>query len=892
MNIRTKLILMLAIPIVALAVVAFIGFRNQNIDGEANRAAAESIETIATLDRLWLSIADERVAVLGDATNAESQEFIATTELLFEEIEAAGNEAAWAVAAIAQQELPSIRNASLVAPTGEAASLTVLGEYTNALVVIEEGIEEIPLDGLSVDAALTASGLEAGRLATLDAETAWLHFANIETGLDQAVIRELTAEWSAAEVLTERALDTELPGGVRPFADAAQSNALGDLNSLRAVVQNELIGFDESDLEADGSAVPFIQRSLDAVPGVELLDSLEENRANWNASSIEAEEFLLADIAGTQSDLESARSLTLLLAALGAALVFALLFVIGRSIVGPLGRLMENADVMTHERLPAAVAQLRSVGASDEDVTLAPIPKETNDEIGTIVEAFNDMQSSALKVATDQAKSRRNVAEMFVSLGRRNQQLNHRMITMISDLERDEQDPETLRGLYQLDHLATRMRRNAESLLVLAGNRSPRQWSQPVPFDDVVRGSLAEVEYFERIEIGELPDVQMSGAVVTDITHMLAELLDNATQFSDPTTSVHISAVETHTSIEMEISDSGFGIGAGDLAIFNERVTNPPALDEAPSRLLGLFVVGRLAVQHDVYVQLASESGEGTTVSISIPKTHFPVETGENPIDTSPAVGEINSDNASAFFGSSSAGADIETPVLTDIGGENGPGPAPAQDPNALPVRGGAAPVDTAPVDTASADEAPVTHELTGLPVRGGAAAAAAGVGAAAGLPATDDSATSDDEVAEPLEMPIDAAGETESADSWPTAQLDPLPEREASAMEAAQLDAEQDKASEEIEAIDEMEAPTIEPLPTSPIVTDSGDSSFGGLPTRMPQATIETVDTGPSVLPLDIEAPDAAAMGDQESSVSFGHFAKGVEAGLDDVSSDQGEIS
>ena len=135
---------------------------------------------------------------------------------------------------------------------------------------------------------------------------------------------------------------------------------------------------------------------------------------------------------------------------------------------------------------------------------------------------------------------------MFVSLGRRNQQLNHRMITMISDLERDEQDPETLRGLYQLDHLATRMRRNAESLLVLAGNRSPRQWSQPVPFDDVVRGSLAEVEYFERIEIGELPDVQMSGAVVTDITHMLAELLDNATQFSDPTTSVHISAVETH----------------------------------------------------------------------------------------------------------------------------------------------------------------------------------------------------------------------------------------------------------------------------------------------------------------------------------------------------------
>ena len=166
-----------------------------------------------------------------------------------------------------------------------------------------------------------------------------------------------------------------------------------------------------------------------------------------------------------------------------------------------MNRLMDHADLMTKERLPFAVAKLRTLGASDELPELRPIPKESNDEIGSLVDAFNEVQDTAVKVATDQARSRRNVAEMFVSLGRRNQQLNHRMLNLISELEQDEQNPEVLSGLYQLDHLATRMRRNAESLLVLAGNRSPRQWSRPVAMEDVVRSALAEVELFERVEV-------------------------------------------------------------------------------------------------------------------------------------------------------------------------------------------------------------------------------------------------------------------------------------------------------------------------------------------------------------------------------------------------------
>ena len=178
------------------------------------------------------------------------------------------------------------------------------------------------------------------------------------------------------------------------------------------------------------------------------------------------------------------------------------------------------------------------------------------------------------------------------------------MLSLISELERDEQDPDVLQGLYRLDHMATRMRRNAESLLVLAGNRSPRQWSRPVPVEDVLRSALSEVENFERIEIGDIAPNIIRGAVVTDVTHLLAELLDNATNFSDPTTKVKISAFETEDGVDIEIADQGFGITETDLVELNTRITNPPALDEAPSRLLGLFVVGRLAQQHNIDVRL------------------------------------------------------------------------------------------------------------------------------------------------------------------------------------------------------------------------------------------------------------------------------------------------
>ena len=1018
MNIRTKLIVMLAVPLVALAVVAFAGFAGQNADLEVNEDAKASVATITNLDRLWWIVADERLAVLGDATPEEIAEAAAVTDAVVEEIADSTDTTGAAVVAEAIALLPADRS---------AGGLDALDAYNDALDVLDNGIEAQPLAGLNSDAALTVTAVVHAHDASRKQEDAWLALKNLEN-LNTTTVRNLISSFGAAQTLRDITADDRLTNGDQLFLDAVRSPSAAQLGQIEALVLSDLA-------RAEGAVLTdtFVDDAISSLPSISLFDALENNRAEWKSADEVARQILIEDITETQTDIATARSRSLFLALVGGLLLFTLIFVIGRSIVGPLSRLMANAEVMTNERLPAAVAQLRTLGSSDETPQLAPIPKETDDEIGTIVEAFNDMQVSALRVATDQARSRRNVAEMFVNLGRRNQQLNHRMITMISDLERDEQDPETLRGLYQLDHLATRMRRNAESLLVLAGNRSPRQWKKPVAFDDVVRSSLAEVEYFERIEIGELPEVDMTGAVVADITHMLAELLDNATNFSDPSSMVHISALETHTAVELQIRDNGFGIDEEDLHILNERLNNPPELDEAPSRLLGLFVVGRLAEQHGVQVELRSVTGEGTTATVTIPKTHFPVEIGENPIDT-PAPIAVNADNAADFFAQEAILADdaqlehAELDEAEEVTAEVIPLPIPdavsesssddahgevadllpidttpvaeideapveipdldaepqfADEPAEIPVAEEAPVVEEVLVQEAPvAEEAPVVEEV--LVQEAPVAEEAPVAPVAEEAKQTDEPAESDQNAAEPAPMAPSAAGQL-TEDSWPLTKLNPAPSREATPMDVAQRSAEVDSPAPEV-AVEETvaaaptpEAPVAEPVveaaavseapvpqapapataapvqaqvqveeqvevqevvqevvPATPIVEEAAlpappvmqqpmpeppakaapaapvtpevttepatpvaeapaapqSPSFGGLPTRMPQATIEEVESAPKVLPLTIEEDDAAASDKATSSISFGHFARGAVAASEASANDEGENS
>lgn len=610
MKIRTKLILMLALPVIALAAIAFAGFRDQSALALENDKAAEIGDAIIGLEDVALAAADERLATVQiDLATADGG--TAPSALL---------DARDAAMAVTDQELADAR--AFAVPLGdtftsEVAEIETLiltaraagdfDQYSAGLDLLDEVVRKKPLAGFSSDAVRAVDAIQTARQITNLHEEVWFDYFELtpETITTQSTA-QIVSRFERVELTAQSTADDALSSGQNINIAPATSVTFSELSQLRALAEDDVYNGTPDDISAN-----------------EVLPLLLDSRQEWNAAIESASTFVQNDIGTTESAIDNRRSLFTLLAVLGAVTVFTLMFIIGRSILGPLGRLMDHAEQTTTERLPFAVAKLRTLGAGDDPPNIRAIPRETNDEIGSLVDAFNNIQTTAVDIATDQARSRRNVAEMFVSLGRRNQQLNHRMLNLISDLERDEQDPETLAGLYQLDHLATRMRRNAESLLVLAGNRSPRQWSRPVGMEDVVRQSLAEVELFERIEVGNIPELAMQGNVVTDVTHLLAELLDNATQFSEPSTTVQVSAQETLEGVEIEVFDEGFGIGEKDLVELNERITNPPALDEAPSRLLGLFVVGRLAKQHAIDVILQSQPGVGTVATISLPSNLF-----------------------------------------------------------------------------------------------------------------------------------------------------------------------------------------------------------------------------------------------------------------------------
>jgi len=291
-----------------------------------------------------------------------------------------------------------------------------------------------------------------------------------------------------------------------------------------------------------------------------------------------------------------------------------------RSMVGPLRTLTRSANEVADERLPGLVDQLQQAkDPRDLDVVPEPVPVTSTDEIGQVSAAFNSVHRTAIQVATEQAALRRSVGDMFLNLARRSQSLIDRQLELIDDLERTEADPDALDNLFKLDHLATRMRRNAEDLIVLSGAEPARRWSQPVPLVEVVRAALAEVEDYQRVELLPIDDIGLAGQSVSDVVHLLAELIENATSFSPPGTKVQIAGQQVSSGYVLEIEDRGLGMGDEELVEANERLANPPIVDFALSRMLGLYVVARLAQRYNVKVQLRHSWYGGITALVLLP---------------------------------------------------------------------------------------------------------------------------------------------------------------------------------------------------------------------------------------------------------------------------------
>ncbi|MGY0234617.1 nitrate- and nitrite sensing domain-containing protein [Longispora urticae] len=374
----------------------------------------------------------------------------------------------------------------------------------------------------------------------------------------------------------------------------------------------------------------------------------------------------------------------LVLATLLLAVVLTL--VVARSMVRSLRQLREAAIGVAYEGLPKAVARLRDpevAGEANPETIAAqlddPLPVRGRDEFGQVAQAFNVVHREAVRIAAEQAVLRANVSTMFVNLARRSQILVDRLIGHLDRLEKGEEDPDRLAALFQLDHLATRMRRNDENLLVLAGADSTRIQRDPAPLGDVLRAAQSEVEHYTRIEFGVIErDIEIAPHAVNDLVHLVAELFDNATAFSPPDTAVVVDARRVGERAILQVEDRGIGISAEQLASLNDRLANPPMVDVAVSRMMGLVVVARLGNRHAVRVELQPARERGIIAQVLLPAEVLAGARG-------PARNAPN-----ALPQPASPLALDSAPARTNTGSmfATNPAPAPAPGANGTPVNG------------------------------------------------------------------------------------------------------------------------------------------------------------------------------------------------------------
>jgi signal transduction histidine kinase len=355
------------------------------------------------------------------------------------------------------------------------------------------------------------------------------------------------------------------------------------------------------------------------------------------------EKRIAEDLITRSSDLQKTEQNGALLAggliALLLILVLIITTIMARSLVRPLRRLRTEALSIAGQRLPETVQSMRETG-EPMSVDVVPIGVASDDEIGEVARAFDEVHREAVRLAGQEATLRSNVNSMFVNLSRRSQTLVERQLSLIESLEQGEQDEGRLGSLFRLDHLATRMRRNSENLLVLAGQEPARRWSQPIPLIDVVRASLSEVENYERVNLQLSAGVAVVGTSVNDVVHLIAELVENAISFSPRETKVIVSSNRIDGGgVMVSVTDIGIGMTFDELTQANWRLANPPVVDVSVSRRMGLFVVGRLALRHGIRVQLRQQDSGGLTAMVLLPESLLSL-TGNRQAPTGPSMSQ------------------------------------------------------------------------------------------------------------------------------------------------------------------------------------------------------------------------------------------------------------
>lgn len=403
--------------------------------------------------------------------------------------------------------------------------------------------------------------------------------------------------------------------------------------------------------------------AIDAGDASEVIATIEKMEPLYQQQKVAASSALAwsetAVIQGEQRTDDFVARVMLYGAAGAAVLVLTTLLLsvrVRRSIVRPIRALAGQAKAVANRDLQAAVASVDDLPDDAPLPHLPPFEVSTRDELADLATSFTSVQDVAVDLAVEQARTRRVVSENIVNIARRNQALLGRTLGFITNLEQNERDPDVLDNLFRIDHLTTRMRRNAQSLLVLAGAEPTRLWAHPVPLGDVVRAALSEVENYGQVEIGDVGNVFLQGALAPEVSHLMAELLENATSFSPPTTIVTVVGRAVPDGHQLAIFDHGLGMTDADLAAANERLNTVSSLDRDSNKMLGFQVIAKLAQRHDIKVMLTTTpGGTGVTAIIRLPKAML-----EEP-------GAVQPDTPLADVGESAALLTAPLPIVTPI---------------------------------------------------------------------------------------------------------------------------------------------------------------------------------------------------------------------------------
>ncbi|MGW3691555.1 sensor histidine kinase [Streptomyces sp. NPDC005125] len=479
----------------------------------------------------------------------------------------------------------------------------VFERYTRAVTAgfaVSGAVTGIQDDALGSDARVLLELARADEM--LAREDALLAMAGLTKSLDGHQLVQFTGAMETRRNLIETA------GADLPAAERITWQKFTDRPAYRRIEASE-------------------DQVLAASPGQEAAQAV--NTADWEtaAASVRSElrtiDTRAAERAADRTD-PLARGL---FSPSGAAVLFGCVAVaaslvisvrIGRALVVELVSLRNSALEIARRKLPRAMQRLRA-GETLDIQAEAPPGMATHDEIGQVGEALGTVHRAALSAAVERAELADGISGVFVNLARRSQVLVHRQLNLLDSMERRADDPDELSNLFRLDHLTTRMRRHAESLIILSGAAPGRAWRMPVPLTNVVRAAVSEIEDYARVEVRQLPDAAVKGTAVADLTHLLAELVENAAQFSPPHTKVRISGEPVGNGYALEIEDRGLGMGSELLSEANRRIEQAEALDLFDSDRLGLFVVSRLSVRHHIKVQLRTSPYGGTTAVVLLP---------------------------------------------------------------------------------------------------------------------------------------------------------------------------------------------------------------------------------------------------------------------------------